>query len=264
MKRLKQIFIIIPHYNEKRRLGLFKKNFSNFLSTLQNNEIKIRNKYIYTFVFVCDGTEEIDYYGKELNYIYDELYTKFISLKFSILHKEIFKNRGKGYALRFGILDLINIKKIKDYIWITDFDFPISANYFLEATKNIEDYNQSLVIGDRYYLPFLYKKDIREIIGKCFNLVVKILFFQLKSINDTQCPLKVMTYKTAKTVSKECKIRGFAFDVEFLVRFIKENGQKVSMVKVEFNNSNDSAVRIFRDSYRMLRDLLKLKYEGGF
>ena len=92
--------------------------------------------------------------------------------------------------------------------------------------------------------------------GKIFNAMVKALVFG--GFHDTQCGFKLFTSKAAKDIFRVARIDGFAFDVEVLFLAMKM-GYRVREVPVRWLNSVHSKVRVFRDSFRMFLDLLRIR-----
>jgi dolichyl-phosphate beta-glucosyltransferase len=79
-------------------------------------------------------------------------------------------------------------------------------------------------------------------------------------IRDTQCGFKLFDAIAAKEVFKEQKIEGFSFDVEILY-IAKKKNIPIKEVPISLSgNLRESKVNVFTDSFRMLFDLIKIRF----
>jgi hypothetical protein len=58
-------------------------------------------------------------------------------------------------------------------------------------------------------------------------------------------------------------IKGFGFDVELLY-LAKKRGFRIKELPVTWINDQDSKINNLRDSWQMLKDLLRLRYNDWF
>jgi len=79
---------------------------------------------------------------------------------------------------------------------------------------------------------------------------------------DTQCGFKLMPREVAREIFSRAIVDRFAFDVEMLM-LAHDCRYSVTEVPVLWFNSPDSRVHIVRDSLRMLRDVLALRWRLG-
>jgi dolichyl-phosphate beta-glucosyltransferase len=96
---------------------------------------------------------------------------------------------------------------------------------------------------------------LREGFGKTFNRVLRTL--RLASFRDTQCGFKAFRRASAQAIFSRQKLNGFAFDVEVLL-LAERLGYKIADLPVEWINSTESKVHLFRDSLSMLRDTFRV------
>jgi glycosyltransferase involved in cell wall biosynthesis len=152
----------------------------------------------FSIILVNDGTTgEIDGLEKVLN---SSQKIKYFALD---------TNRGKGFAIRYGIS-----KEEADYYFYTDLDFPFGHEPIIRAYSLLKTSGMSLVIGIRQRAYFKMLPIERECISymlKWFSSV--ITGFRLK---DTQAPMKAMD-NLARKVLLETTINSFMFDFEFLL-----------------------------------------------
>ena len=78
---------------------------------------------------------------------------------------------------------------------------------------------------------------------------------------DTQCGFKAFRLDTCRPILKAARIDGFAFDVELLYRAQRE-GFRIREVPVRWNHAEGSKVSFFRDSLRMLREVIALRAQA--
>lgn len=76
---------------------------------------------------------------------------------------------------------------------------------------------------------------------------------------DTQCGFKFFAGDLARTVARQLRIDGFAFDVE-LLRAIVDMGVPVKEIPVVWSDKEGSTLRPGRDGGRAVADLLRLAY----
>jgi len=167
------------------------------------------------------------------------------------------KNRGKGYAVRQGIL-----AAKKEYVLITDADlaapieelkrlYEVVAGGHDGALGSREIANNGCHVEDHW---------LRRLAGRVFNWVVRL--FVLRSFRDTQCGFKLFRKEPLKLIAKELKLDGFSFDVELLY-LAKKLGMSVRGVGVNWAAQPGSKVRLYSDSFRMFRDVLTIRKLHG-
>jgi hypothetical protein len=92
--------------------------------------------------------------------------------------------------------------------------------------------------------------------GRIFNALVQTL--SVPGITDTQCGFKAFRRDAARAIFSRQTLDGFAFDVEVLM-LARALDMRVDVLPVRWLNSPDSSVHIVRDSWRMFRDLLRVR-----
>jgi dolichyl-phosphate beta-glucosyltransferase len=227
--------VIIPAYNEEKRLP----------KTLEEIDKYLRTKtYDYEILVVNDGSKD-----KTVEVV-ESLKPKIKNLKVTGYEK----NRGKGYAVRFGMLEAKG-----DYRLFTDADDSTSIDQVEKIWPCFEK-GFDIVIGSRDVKgavlspsqPFLRK----IILGEGFKLYRKIII-GLWGIEDTQCGFKCFTKKAAENIFPKCRIDRFAFDPEILV-IAKKLGYKIKEIPVYWKNDPESKVK-FKSVFKMALDLIKIK-----
>lgn len=238
---LTEISITIPAYNEESRLPKYLDSILEYFSPL---------KVTYEVLVVDDGSTDstatiVERYTKQNPNV------RLIKLS---------QNHGKGYAVKMGML----LAKGKLRLFAdADGATPITE---LGRLKRYIDGGAAVVIASRALKDntCTIKAHLhRKIIGTIYNFIVRLL--TVTGIHDTQCGFKLFTEEAAKSIFPRQRINGFGFDVELLViSYI--NGYQIKEVAVNWTDIPATKVKLFRDSWRMFIDVLKvrLNYQRRF
>jgi glycosyltransferase involved in cell wall biosynthesis len=146
-----------------------------------------------------------------------------------------FPNRlGKGGA----IIEALKHAK-GDIIAFIDADGSIPTTELLRLSKLLDHYD--MVIGSRYLdgSKASVRPVKRVLFSRAFNLLVKSLFWNLRTIDDTQCGIKVFKREVLERIKYELIIADFAFDVNLLCSALK-NGYRVKEVGIIWTEKNGS------------------------
>jgi glycosyltransferase involved in cell wall biosynthesis len=167
---------------------------------------------------------------------------------------ENFPNRGKGAAVRSGLLAA---EKPIGLFFDADLSTPLE-----ETPKLIEPIARDeidIAFGSRALdrsLIGVHQPWRREQGGRVFNLLVRVatgLPFW-----DTQCGFKAFRLDVCRPILEAAHVEGFAFDVELLC-LAHRAGLRIREIPVRWNHAEGSKVSFFRDSLRMLREVLALR-----
>lgn len=227
--------IIIPAYNEEKRIGKTIEAIQNYINQ-ENLDAEI--------IIVSDGSKDKTIKITE-EYTKNDKRIKLISYT---------KNQGKGFAIKTGV----NASEGK-YILFTDADNSTPIEELKKIMYRHETKKAEVVIGSRY----LEKSSIhigqpryRVLIGRLGNFLIQLLL--LDGIKDTQCGFKFFEHAAAKEIFSRQKIQRFGFDMEALV-IAKNLGYKIEEVPVNWFNSAESRVRPIKDSWITFRELIHIK-----
>jgi Glycosyltransferases involved in cell wall biogenesis len=165
------------------------------------------------------------------------------------------KNKGKGYAVRRGIL-----ASKSQYTAFLDADLEIPP-YLLEGMLNkAEETGAEVVIGSKLHkdskveYPFM-----RKVLSYGYYVYMKLLF-GLK-VKDTQTGIKLFNTEKIRPVLKAMKTSRFSFDIEILAISAKL-GYKIEempvVVNFSRNKGNRSTIKI-RSIAEMIRDSIRIK-----
>ena len=167
---------------------------------------------------------------------------------------ENFPNRGKGAAVRSGLLAA---RRPIGLFFDADLSTPLG-----ETPKLIEPIANGeidITLGSRALdrgLIGIHQPWRREQAGRAFNLLVRLatgLPFW-----DTQCGFKAFRLDVCRPILEAARLDGFAFDVELLY-LAQQAGLRIREIPVRWNHAEGSKVRFFQDSLRMLREVIVLR-----
>ena len=231
--------IVIPSYNEEKRI---RGSLSETCAYMSNSGME------YEIIVVDDGSSD------GTSRIVESMVTDFPKVR--LVRYE--KNRGKGHALRTGVL----VTK-GDLILVMDADLSTPIEELGKLTPYLAGGEYDIAIGSRA----LALSDIireqpwwRQSMGKMFNRIVKVLV--IGDFSDTQCGFKLFTGDVARNLFLEAKIDRFAYDVEILAR-AKRKGYGIKEVPIRWINSPESRVDPLKDSLQMLVDLVRIRFAVG-
>jgi dolichyl-phosphate beta-glucosyltransferase len=226
--------IVIPAYNEEKRLPGTLDNIISYLQT---------KPYTAEIIVVDDGCKD------NTKKVAESFISQFPNLRVV----DYGQNRGKGYAVRFGMLQAKG-----DIVLFSDSDLSTPIEELEKFLPKFEE-GYDIVIGSRALKDSIITVSqpwYRVFMGKTFNLIVRTLFWT--RITDTQCGFKAFTRKAVQDIFPRQTVFGFGFDVEVL--FIgKKLGYKIAECPVIWENSEDSRVSAIKDSIKMFWDLLVIR-----
>lgn len=227
-----ELSIIIPCYNEEKRIKATLKRIHEYLLT---------KEYSYEILVIDNGstdkTEEV-----ALNCV--------VELKNIKVLKH--KNYGKGWAVKQGMLDAVG-----EYRLFTDADNSTdisNIDKMLGYAKNGYD----VVISSRKIegatisnLQPLH----RRILGNIFSSIVKMIV--PLDIKDTQNGFKLFTKKAAEDIFRKQSTYFWAFDVEILA-LAKKHNYKVKEVPIDWVNNEQSKMSL-KGMIRMLFEVINIR-----
>jgi dolichyl-phosphate beta-glucosyltransferase len=174
--------------------------------------------------------------------------------KFQTQLLENFPNRGKGAAVRTGLL-----AATKPIGLFFDADLSTPLNEIPKLIEPIANGDLDLAFGSRALdrkLIGIHQPWRREQAGRVFNLIVRIATGM--PFWDTQCGFKAFRLDVCRPILEKAHTVGFAFDVELLFLAWRA-GLRLGEVPVRWNHAEGSKVHVIRDSLAMLREVIALR-----
>lgn len=170
---------------------------------------------------------------------------------------EHYPNRGKGAAVRAGLLAATTPVGL-----FSDADLSTPIDDAPRLVEPIAAGEVDVAFGSRALdrrLIGQHQPWRREQGGRVFNLVVRVatgLPFW-----DTQCGFKAFRLDVCRPILEKAQTAGFGFDVELL--FLAWRAKlRMREVPVHWNHNEGSKVSFFRDSLRMLGEVVALRSRG--
>lgn len=228
------ISVVVPAYNEEQRLEASLSRIWNYLT---------RRFPAFELIVVDDGSTDA---------------TARVVEEFAADHPSVAliayqPNRGKGYAVRTGIL-----RASYELMLFSDADLatPIEE---VEALLERIVAGADVAIGSRMVAGSQLKVRqpwYRELAGRSFNRLAQRM--ATPGIVDTQCGFKLFLGPVARDVFSRMSEDGFGFDIEVLLLALRL-GYEVAEVPVEWRHCAGSKVRLLRDSARMFSTLVRVR-----
>jgi dolichyl-phosphate beta-glucosyltransferase len=231
--------IIIPAYNEQKRILKTLESLNNYLS---------RQDYEYEIIVVNDGSK--DNTVKVVN----EKVNEIKNLK--IIDNE--KNNGKGFVVKQGMMAATG-----KYRLFMDADNSTSIDHIEKAWPLFAE-GYEIVIGSRDSkdakgaIQAVSQPFLRILLGNIGNLIIQ--FFAIPGIWDTQCGFKVFTEKAVLSIFPKMKIDRWGFDIEALF-IARISGYKKKIGIIPVNWINDSESKVGLSGYiQVFKELFQIRF----
>jgi len=226
--------VVIPAYNEDARLEPTLRDTIRYFRG-RRHEVEV--------IVVDDGSVD------RTSVLVDRLSGEFDEIRLMRLPV----NRGKGYAVRTGI---VNARGAQILFMDADGATPIAEIERLEAavlsgcdgaigSRAVRA--QDVQVTPRWY---------RRLIGRVFHFLVSTL--TVRGYRDTQCGFKLFNAPVAQDLFSRIRMNGFSFDVEVLL-MARYRRYRIAEIPVNWTHRPGSRVNMLLDPLRMLRDLFIIR-----
>lgn len=235
-----RLSIVIPAYNEATRIG----------ETLEPTLAYLKAQpYASEILVVSDGSRD------ETRAVAEGFQASFPNLK--VL--EYFPNRGKGHAVRTGMLAAQG-----ERVLFMDADYSVPIRY-VEPAFAVLDAGCAVAIGSRGATGAQMtnrQSALREFASRVYTAVqnrwIKVDFV------DTQCGFKMYTRQAVQVLFPQQKLDSVIFDGE-LFFLAQRAGLKVGEFPVEWNHHPDSRITYnLRKSLQIFWELFKIRWLHRF
>ena len=226
--------VIIPAYNEEKRLTVTLKSVFNYLK---------KQKYNFEVIVAddasTDGTREL---VKKLQPVMPNL--KLYALQ---------ENKGKGYTIRQVMLAALG-----EYRLFMDADNSTTLDHLDNFWPYFKE-GYDVVIGSIEVEGAQINEDAgwhRRLLGHAAKLLIRLV--ALPGIKDSQRGFKCFTRKAALSIFPKQIIERWGFDIEVLL-IARRQGFKIKELPVKWDNRGESKVGLSAYITTLL-DLFKIKF----
>ncbi|KKQ95752.1 MAG: Glycosyltransferase, group 2 family protein [Candidatus Woesebacteria bacterium GW2011_GWB1_43_14] len=218
-KNLKTLSVIIPAYKEAKTI---RRDLNNIERTLKGG---LSGNFHYEIICIVDG--EVDDTCREAK--------KVSSPSVKIYSYKI--NRGKGYAVRFGM------KKAKgELISFLDAGRDIKPAGIMMLLAHMEWYGADVIVGSkRHPVSKLNYPWFRQILSIGYQVGIRILFNL--NLRDTQSGIKIYKRKVIKKILPKLKVDRFAMDIEMLALARHYGFKRIYEAPIEVNFNKASKIQ---------------------
>jgi len=229
--------IIIPAYNERLRIA---EGLDKVLAYLHEQKLDAE------VIVVNDGSRDET----------PDIVRSYMAKNPEIRLLENPGNRGKGYAVRNGVLHARG-----EIVLFSDADLsaPIEEAPKLFAALAA---GHQVAIGSRWLRRELQTERqpwYRQLFGRVFNTYLRVVLGL--NFHDTQCGFKAFTRQAAQEIFSRQQIEGWGFDPEILF-LARRRGFQIAEVPVEWAHDSRSRISYFRDGLKMVGEILKVRWNA--
>lgn len=222
--------VIIPAYNEERRLGANLVSVMDFLNT---------NYPSHELVIVNDGSTDN---------------TAQVAAQKKVRLISYSPNRGKGFATKTGVL-----ASRGDIVLFMDADLSTPLEEIPKILKSL--HSADIVIGSRGKTKSqIHKRPplFRQLASLIFDQI-KYAMVGLRQFSDTQCGFKAFRGPVARHLFSQCLVDRFMFDVEIL--YLAEKAHlRILEMPVAWADVPGSTVRFWEGVKNMFHDLWRIRH----
>ena len=234
---MKKVSIIMPAYNEEKRIGPTLEDYLGFFKGLKKaGELDFE---IVVVLNACvDNTRRV--------------VEKFACEELIILD---FEKGGKGFAIVEGWKDAL--ERDAEVIGFVDADGATSAEAFYDLIRNISGFDG--VIANRWDKKsnvVVAQTLLRKILSRGFNLIVRSLF--LFPHRDTQCGAKIFTRDLVRKVYPKLGASEWSFDVDLLF-YARREGARILSIPTVWHDKKDSKINLKKTPITMFLSAVRLR-----
>lgn len=227
--------VIVPAYKQEKTIAEDLRRIEEVLKQI---------RYDYEVICVVDGKVDKTFESAE----------RIESAKIKVVGYR--KNRGKGYAVRYGMA-----RARGDLIAFIDSGMDIDPNGISMILEHVEWYDADIIVGSKRHpasevdYPFP-----RRLLSLATQIMVWVLFGL--RVRDTQAGLKIFRRKVLESVLPRLLLKRFAFDVELLAVARRLGYRRIYEAPVKVSHKFSSAVKIFGPNgiWRAFLDTLAVFY----
>ena len=228
--------VVIPAYKQEKTIV---KDLIRIKDVLE----KIR--YDYEIVVVIDGKEDRTFDNAQ----------KFAGPKIRVIGYE--KNRGKGYAIRYGM-----VRAKGDIVAFIDAGMDLDPNGLSMLLEHFEWYDADIIVGSkRHPVSQVNYPWQRKVLSWGYQMLTRILFGL--NIRDTQVGMKFFKRKVIEDVLPRLLVKQYAFDIEMLAVAYRLGYRRIfeAPIRLEWNEKRSIISQsLWKTLLNMLWDTLAVFY----
>lgn len=231
----KLLSVIVPAFKQGR---VIRRDLENIDRVLREGLQELD----YEIICVVDGSND-DTYNEAL---------KAKSTKIKIISYE--KNRGKGYAVRFGM-----VRSHGDLISFLDAGMDISPKGIMMLMAHMNWYNADVIVGSkRHPVSRVNYPFFRHILSIGYHLGAKLLFGLL--LTDTQSGVKIFKREVLEKVLPRMLVKRYAMDIEMLAVAKYLGFDRIYEAPIEVTFDRDTSRIAWTTVFKMAWDTLAVFY----
>lgn len=230
------ISVVMPAYKQEKTIVSDVLNVENSLRSLKLN---------YEIIVVADG--ELDGTFEQAQKIQNE--------KIKVFGYPG-RNRGKGYALRFG-----SAKALGERVVFLDAGMDIDPAGIAMLLAHMDWYQADAVVGSkRHPVSKVDYPPVRRFTSIGYQIIVRILFGL--RIKDTQTGIKVFRRSVLEKVMPRLLVKDYAIDIEILAVSYHLGFRRIyeAPVNVHHQFASMTQASMIKAIFRMLKDTLAVFY----
>lgn len=227
--------VIVPAYNEERRIGPTLEKLVGFLSV---------QAYEWELIIVENGSDDDT----------AEVVSSWVA-EVKQVRLESLPTAGKGLAVRHGMLVATG-----EYRFMCDADLSMPVEQMAGFLARMAE-GYDVVIGSRQIegARRFGEPAGRHIMGRVFNWVVRLV--AVCGFQDTQCGFKMFRGEVVNELfGRQCTI-GWGFDVEILY-IAQKHGLRVLEMPIDWYHEPSSKINPVGDSIQMVKDAVLARWRG--
>ncbi|MBS3072641.1 glycosyltransferase family 2 protein [Candidatus Pacearchaeota archaeon] len=234
---MQKVSIVIPAYNEEKRIGKTLKEYSNYFDSISDERL-----FEYEIIVVINGTTDKT----------ESVVMEYEKLNGKIKHLT-YERGGKGFAIIEGFK--YALKKNRGFIGFVDADMATPPAEFHKLIKSIDKCN--VVIASRGLKNSSVKTSFaRKLTNRGFNLIVRLFLFL--PFSDTQCGAKLFDYDATKFIVSNMSFTQWAFDIEMLY-ILLNNGFKIKEIPTNWIDKGGSKINLTKVPIKMFLSVVRLR-----
>lgn len=234
-----KLAIVIPAYNEEKRIQRTLEAYTRFFDSLVKKKI-----LTYELIIVINNTRDAT----------PQIVQSF-QKKNPAIRSLQFVQGGKGFAITEGFREAL--RRNFDVIGFVDADMSTEPQYFYELAQRLGEYDGT--IASRYEpTSKVYPRPtrMRVFVSRVFNFMVRTLF--LMPYRDTQCGAKLFRREVIKTVLPQFTITEWAYDIDLLY-LARKNCFVIRSVPTVWHDAEGSTLRLVGGSLDMFFSIIQLR-----